>query len=58
MSMDKIHPARSHLYETYHAESRGEDERNADHVNGHIDRVIVVSTILQKGSVEKGLESV
>lgn len=33
---------------TNHAKGRDEDERNADHVNGDVDRVMVVSTILDR----------
>ena len=35
----------------YHAKGRDEDERHADHVNGHVDGVMVVGTILGEARV-------
>lgn len=35
----------------YHAKGRDEDERHADHVDGHVDRVMVVGAILGEARV-------
>jgi hypothetical protein len=38
------------VHKTYHAEAGEQDERHTCHVNGNVDGVVVVCTILWRGA--------